>query len=643
MIKRLIAVITDNDSDLLQVLKQNRNLELHILGTRDVPKDVLDACHAIAILGGAAKSPILFMPRDRAAIEAQIHKGKRVFSEFCLSIGHVYSQDPSTTRFERLCFCHDSIHIEGITPGDLLDDQSNTRIKPWDITCTDTRPLFQYVRVNEHSSTDVNKIAFEKIDERAIWFEPQQNLMICAFQLSNFLKARFSPLQGWISVVRYILEWLCETDIDMCYAKPGYQLHPCDGGSGFEEKLDACIKKGLAWFDGAGLLVRQGKEGLLEGVATEIYPDGSQRMLESPRPDCIGEVSLAFFLQYLKSGDKASIEIADNLISFFFPDMQVSDGGPFEGMLRWSLTAWEVCYQDDVARALIPVLLRCLFTGEKQHLDACVRALWFLVNTTGTDGTRVFRTDLKDLTEDKRKELISEPGNFPCAHYNAYYHASLLLAHRLTGIDEFRQVGIKGLETIMSVYPNTVREHSETQELCRLVLPLAYLYWTTGNKRHKDWLYQVVDDLQRFRHTSGGYAEWDTGYQSVRYGKNGEECSLLTKNGDPVADLLYSVNWLPSGFIQAYMITGDPYFKACWKDIARFMISAQVHSTNNTINGGWARAMDMERMEVFALPNDVGWGPWAMESGWTAGEILSGLLLGQQSDSLIKYYRFEQR
>ncbi len=640
MTKKIIAVITENDSDLLNVLKQNSSLELRVLRTRDLKEDVLEACHAIAILGGATKDPVLFRPRDRAVIEAQLHKGKKVFSEFCSSIGHVYSQDASTTRFERLCFCHDCISIEGIAPGDLLDDQCNIRIKPWDITCTDARPLFQYVRVNEHSSMDVNRITFDKIDERAIWFE-QQSLLVCAFQLSNFLKARFAPAQRWLCLVRYILEWLCETDIDMLYAKPGYQLHPCDGSAGFDEQLDDCIKRGLAWFEHAGLLVEHGKEGLREGVATEIYPDGSQRMLESLRPDCMGEVSLAFFLHSLNTGGKTSNEIADNLTSFFLPDMQVTDRGPFEGMLRWSSMAWEVCYQDDVARALIPVLLRCLFTGEKRYLDACVSALWFLVKTTGTDGTRIFRTDLKDLTEEKLKALASEPGNFPCAHYNAYYHAALLLAYRLTGIDMFRQIGVKGLETIMSVYPNTVREHSETQEMCRLVLPLAYLYWITGAAQHKDWLYQVAEDLQRFRHFSGGYAEWDTGYQSVRFGKNGEECSLLTKNGDPVADLLYSVNWLPSGFIQAYMITGDPYFKACWKDIARFMISAQVHSANTAINGGWARAMDMERMEVFALPNDVGWGPWAMESGWTVGEILSGLLLGQQCDSLIKHYRRE--
>ena len=43
------------------------------------------------------------------------------------------------------------------------------------------------------------------------------------------------------------------------------------------------------------------------------------------------------------------------------------------------------------------------------------------------------------------------------------------------------------------------------------------------------------------------------------------------------------------------------------------------------IDGAWARGYDVDIMEVFGLPNDVGWGPWAVESGWTVAEITAGL------------------
>jgi len=35
---------------------------------------------------------------------------------------------------------------------------------------------------------------------------------------------------------------------------------------------------------------------------------------------------------------------------------------------------------------------------------------------------------------------------------------------------------------------------------------------------------------------------------------------LLTNNGDPIADFLYSVNWLPIGFMQAYFVNSGTDF-----------------------------------------------------------------------------------
>ena len=194
------------------------------------------------------------------------------------------------------------------------------------------------------------------------------------------------------------------------------------------------------------------------------------------------------------------------------------------------------------------------------------------------------------------------------------------------------------MESIMSVYPDTVREHSQTQELCRLIMPSAFLYWVTGEEGHKDFLYTVVEDLQAYRHDSGAYVEWDEGYKATMSRNEDGECSLLTKNGDPVVDMLYSVNWLPMAFMQAYFITEDNYFKNLWQDIAKFMISVQLRSDDKKLDGGWTRAMDVELMEVFASPYDIGWGPWSIESGWTVAEIVSGLMSGLLSDELVSFY-----
>ncbi|MBO7157773.1 MAG: hypothetical protein J6W31_04140, partial [Clostridia bacterium] len=204
-------------------------------------------------------------------------------------------------------------------------------------------------------------------------------------------------------------------------------------------------------------------------------------------------------------------------------------------------------------------------------------------------------------------------------------HAALLLAARAGAPAEFAEVAEKGLSSIMALYPDTQRETSETEELCSLVFPLAVLYEYTRKEEHYRWLMQVTTDLEKVQHPSGGYAEWDTGYKAACARNNQGECALLANNGDPVADLLYSNNWLPLGFAYAYLATGEEKFRQKWQEICTFLSHCQIHSHDPKLNGAWTRAMDMNRMEAYGVPHDVGWAPCCIESGWTVGEILMGV------------------
>ena len=140
-------------------------------------------------------------------------------------------------------------------------------------------------------------------------------------------------------------------------------------------------------------------------------------------------------------------------------------------------------------------------------------------------------------------------------------------------------------------------------------------------------LHRVTDDLVKHRHPSGGYCEWDTGYKAACARGSEGECSLLAENGDPVADLLYSVNWLPVGFAYAYRVTRERRYYDLWRDIAAFFIRTQATSDDPAADGLWHRAFDMELGEVYGCPNDVGWAAKCSETGWTEAEILMGLML----------------
>lgn len=634
-----VVVFTNKRSDFSNLLVEQSASEVIVLPTEEITKTDLNDFDGIAILGGVSDEPLLLDPKSRRAIEEQILKGKKTFVEYVASIGHVYSSPPERTRYERLVYCSPEPTIKDLKVGTLIENQCGMRLKPHDITCSKEIPMLQFVRQHAHDSIEVTDETYTEISDRGLWFDTPENLLICSFQISSFKQSRFGPWDEVKKVIAFIMEWLLEQDINLEDYQPAYSTISANPTLPFEVQLKETAHAAKDWFENAGIILDEGKSGAIEGLGTEIYSDGSQRISKILRADCIGEISLPYLLDYLLYGDPRSLKVSENLSDFVFENYLCMEPGDLFGMMRWTNEAWGVCYQDDVARALIPQLLKCYYLKTDQHLEACVHALRFLVQTTGTDGTRVARTDNIDLTKGKLQELKERPGNFPSAHYNAYYYAALLLAYKVTNIEAFKETAIKGLTTIMSIYPDTIREQSETEEYCRLILPLSWLYWVSNNSEHKAWLYRVTNDLQNFQHQSGAYLEQDTGYKaSMRHEMGEGESSLVAKNGDPIVDMLYSNNWLPIGFIQAYWVTGDSLFKDLWTENCKFFINAQIKSENPQINGAWTRAFDVERMEVVGSPADMGWGPWAIESGWTVAEISSGLLMGLLEDQLRKHY-----
>jgi hypothetical protein len=636
---KLAVITTTADSDLADILL-NSETNTTILKPTDLRHQHLDQFDTFAILGGTDQYPMLLDPRDRKPIEGQIQKGKKVFAEYTASIGNVYFSQPENTRYERLIYTSDNSDIPDLQKGSVMDDQCGMRIKPHDISCSKNTPILQFSRINTHDFAEVTESITATTSDRALWFDGPGRLLICSFRLSNFRKARYAPWPDIMKVIEFVTGWLIDDHKSLTDYPPPYETQTSNHPQPLENRIKATTQQAMEWFKNASIVIDDGKGGAIEGLGTEIYPDGTQRISTILRADCIGEISLSYLMDYLHTGTQESLQISMNLTDFIFENYLCDEDNHLSGMMRWTQEAWGVCYQDDVARAIIPQLLKCLYLETDEHLGKCIQTLKFLNNTTGTDGTRVFRTDNLDLTPQKIKKLKETPGGLPSAHYNAYYHAALLLAYKLTNIEEFKTTAIAGLTTIMKAYPETVREQSETQEYCRLILPLSWLSWVTKEEKHKKWLCGVTADLIERMHPDGGFLEWDTGYKASMRNDMGEgESSLLTKNGDPVIDLLYSNNWLPMAFIQAWWITGDEQFKELWQASSSFFANTQIKSENPQINGAWARAYDIKRKEVFGSPADSGWGPWAIESGWTVAEVTSGLYMGLLEERLASFHR----
>ena len=616
-----ILMLSQEASDLSDLILANcPGSALYSPFAQDIPVDDFDA---ICVLGGNEDLPLLLPAPLRCAMEAARIAGKPVFTEYIGSIGGSYLAyaTPATKTYHRTVYVEGGLDCAGLTTGDVLDGHCNNCAE-YIFIPKDAKPVLfyhNYVCAHDHIEMDNEKL------RKGVWalYKMDANTLVCGMRLCNFRRARLSPVREWESILTEILRFLAGEKIQVTFHAPVCTFAKGSQVKSTDDVKDA-VARGLAWFENADIIVNGGASGFREGLSHTIHAqNGVQQRANYIRNDCSGECAGAFMMDAILTGNEKSRAIYTATNDFCFNYLQVKDG-PHKGMMRWSEIAWEVCYQDDVARVLLPSLLEANYAGGTAHFADIVDALEYLVKTTGIDGLRPGRTDIPAMTEKKWKEITSSKG-LPSAHYNAFYHAVLLLAYRAGGPAHFLEVAEKGLSTIMGMYPNTAREQSETQENCRLVLPLAALYQVTGKAEHKAWLYRVVEELQKVHHESGAYREWDTDYKASCARKENGECALLAENGDPVADLLYSVNWLPLGFSYAYLVTGDEMFRKLWEEIASFMVSCQIRSDDPSLDGAWSRAFDLKRWEINGVPHDVGWAPCCVESGWTVGEILTGL------------------
>lgn len=608
-----LLIITRKESDLSKVLSLSNDCDIFSPSEAE-SKDAL-AYDAVALIGGTEDTPMMLSPFLRERLEGFAESGRPMLLEYVPSFACVYSAQPVQITSHRLVCCEDM--SERLRKGDLLDTHYNQYIRPH-FLMPDTKALMYYRQYTPaHDRLEDEALASDDI---AV-FECGNKLTV-AFRLCDYARASLAPKSRFDALIAYICRFL-GANTPKSTPKRGYDVK--GEFDDFESALDECTSASIDLLK-QYLVTPDGKYGIREGLSHNIRPDGGRIAANVVRTDCTGEAAGAFLFSF----DEKNTEIAHNMYSLCYGPLTVK-GGEYDGMIRWSEEAWNVCYQDDVARAIIPSLLYSYFKLSDKYVKNAHNALRFLCETTPKDGLRPARTDVLEYLRDKRavRSLANAESGYASAHYNAYYSAALLLGYLQSGDEKLKAVGVTGLETLMSKYPETVREHSETSELCRLILPLAVLFRVTGDIKHKEMLYRVFADLQEHSHPSGGYAEWDTGYRAACFNNAGGECSLLSKNGDNVADLLYSLNWLPLGFAFAWHSTGDERFYKAWQSICSFFIKAQLVSDDPSVNGAWCRGIDLDRLEYFGIPHDVGWGPCCIETGWTVAEITTGMLIGK--------------
>lgn len=619
----MIGVIAKEENDVTKVLSQNF-IEYQIINPAF---QTLEDYSSLVILGGTYEAPLSFDSYQRSQIETFIESGKKVWAEFVSGINTVTMEDVTNSRFERLVYLGKD--IEGLKAGEIMDNQATLRVVPFQEVKRERTPFLAFSTEHVHSAVPDDTLKEKKPLSQYAGFFERENVLYTSVQLANFHRNRYTPAARVQALISSILEWVTDQEIIKIDLEPIYSFYPFNQAESRQERQEKLVKRALSWFEHSGTLIRDGAGGVYEGFATEINHLGIQKRAETIRADCMGEAALLYDLASVYFKDDYFLEVSKQLQDKLKKEFIITSG-KMKGFVRWSNVSYQSSYGDDAARMVIPLMLSDVLHESQDNRSEAQSILTHLVETTGPTGLRKGRVELEDLYDSEHVEYLQTFNEeFVSVHYNAYYHAALLLGYYLYGDEEYLNTAEKGLRTLMQAYPETLREQSQTQEEARFIFPLAMAYLVTKNEQYKRFLEKIMTSLEKRKTDVGCYLEWDEGYLAVMRNTEGDgECSLLSHNGDTIADLLYTNNWLPLAFSFAYLVTKETSYEDKFNLITDFFYRSQMKSNDKKLDGAWARGFDPELFEYFGSPADKGWGPYCIESGWTVAQIGAGTLFG---------------
>lgn len=512
---------------------------------------------------------------------------------------------------------------------------------------------------------------------KPILFEAPGNIMVAATKLSQFVMGRYEPVKSWGIVWNWILAWLAPSAAPHLGEFQSLVRPTFARGQRMPEGAELqAFERGVEWYSKAKLFVDvswkktveerealgrpspppqrgwvlgDGSEGVLEGFANTILPDGSQLLGWGRRNDCAGETSLAMACSLVVRSKPRDGEIAAHLIDFIYAHSALAQGprndpaSPSYGLVGWGLpNSLGIYYADDNARSLLGTLGAAALLNFDRWDEAAARCLVANLRTTGKLGFRGDHLEEKQLqAQGWRPFYDAETVNY-APHFEAYPWACYLWAYDKTHDARFLDRTLNALRMTLAAYPGQWKwTNGIQQERARMLLPLAWLVRVADTPEHREWLRRMADALLANQEDCGalreelgtGPSHYPPPESNERYGTR--EASLIQQNGDPACDLLYTSNFAFLGLHEAAAATRDDFYRRAENKLADFVCRIQASSSvRPELDGAWFRAFNFKIWDYWASNADWGWGVWSTETGWTQAWITAVLALRRLETSL---------
>lgn len=500
--------------------------------------------------------------------------------------------------------------------------------------------------------------------------------LIATTKLSQFRTARYAPAAAWKSIWKGILSWL-DRDVqnDLAWqsdVRPTYDYQETLPDNAVVESIKRCVN----WHHNSKMLIHQswsnkidtyamdnsrlfydwgempdldmpggdGSLGILEGFASRIQWDGTQLVSWARRSDCNGETSLLFAMDWLLNQDEKSKAVASNLLDwlYFNSNFLYNDPSKSEfGLLAWTPRHRSTFYPDNDIKAILGCIGTAGILQTDRWDDVLIRNILGNFRLTSRNGFRPNAFVNNICFKWEAHALDSMLSLAP--HYQAWIWSAYLWLYDKVRWAPLLERTRNGIEIMMEAYPdNWEWQNGFQQERARMILPLAWLIRLDNNPKYRDYLAKIINDLADYQAPCGAVAEilgnlkkgkYKPNQSNAEYGTR--ECSLIQNNGDKVADMLYTCNFVFFGLHEAYMATGEKEYLDMANKLEDFFIRIQIKSeVHPEFDGAWYRTFDYDKWEYWGSNSDLGWGPWCLEVGWTESWIPLTMALRKTKKSL---------
>ena len=496
---------------------------------------------------------------------------------------------------------------------------------------------------------------------------PGSNILVSTTKLSHFITGRYSPKDAWKPIWEFIFTWLQpeKKAPEFDWTETVCPTFMANEKITKKKRLQA-IHRGIDWYFDSGMLTTEfikdvqkteniqsknisdqnayGKNGIYECFRSKISYDGSQPVAKSRRADCASEASMAIAMKNFLVPNHRDKITAANLQDYIYLNSSLQQGprgldsSPSFGFVDWFTREDDnkgVYYSDDNARVILGTLVASAALKTERWNKGMLKAILANFRTTGPAGFKPRRLEEPDLQKLGWEHYWKDEYFHYAPHYQSWIWATFLWLYDKTNYTPLLDRSKIGIKNMMAAYPHEWHwTNGLQQERARMILPLAWLLRIEDTAEHRKWLYHIVDDVLAFQDESGairedlgnvGFGKYAPPESNAAYGTN--EAPLIQESGDPLADMLYTLNFAFFSLTEAAAVTGDERLNEAVKKLADFMVRIQVQSeTHPELDGAWYRSFDFKRWEYWGSNADAGWGVWSTETGWTQGWIATMLI-----------------